>query len=124
VRILGMRYLGIRVRDLGKLIASAEDPRLTRLRERMLSRGIMGVLFAVKKFMPLDIVLPLLGWPKLPDTCTEEDLYAYNAKAWGYHVLIQSFWLPEVDRTVATLQAAQSQYKAKPSSEPEVAEAE
>lgn len=114
-RILGMSYLGLKLNDLNQYLKASEDlDGLTMTRERSMARGMMGIMLAANKMLPMNTICTILGWPELPKSGADEHMFAFNGKAFGYHVLLQSMWLPKTDQVVRLIEQARAHWQVAP----------
>jgi len=98
VRVLGITYLGIRLENAEKYLASRDL-----LQDRRSIRNVAFVSFAARALFTmakiplvkqsLDVIFSVLGYSALPERLREIDLLEYNAKNVGYHLLFPVFLL-------------------------------
>jgi hypothetical protein len=127
VRALGVRYLGLRVRDMEAFARSRHEREdLTRTGERRVARGFSsGMLAAVGKlFSPFETLLSVLGLPKPPASGDDAEVAAFNFKAWGYHILLPALLIADAEGVARLLESRRSQARTEapapvPAKEPE-----
>lgn len=105
-RGLGVRYLGIAVADVDAYIASRGQVGLLRARDRAVTQGFVKFMLAVAPLKAVNIILALFGYSEFPEKPTEGDTLKWNKQNFGYHILIQAFWVPRLEETVARILAA------------------
>lgn len=114
-RFLGAKYLALKLKDLDRFLKVSEDlDGLTMSSERSMSRKFMGLMLVANKHLPLDIILTVLGWPELPKNGSDAQMFTFNGKAFGYHLLLQALWFPAIDRVAAQIEQARQRWQELP----------
>jgi len=109
VRSTGVRYLGLAMANVESYLASrSQTPVLNRTFDRALAQGFLRLMLTVAPMKVVNTVLYMLGFSKLPEFPTEDDILRWNRENFGYQVLIQGFWVPNFDQTIAAILASKT----------------
>ncbi len=109
VRIWGLDYLGLSVRDPEAYIRSRQQ--LTGLKnesDRQWSQGLIRLAHVIIGFVPaskkaVDAALSLCGWPQLPATLNESAMMDWQQQNFGAQIIIQRFFVPDFDQIQSKL---------------------
>jgi len=110
VRAFGVKYLGISLNDISSYINSRRKlSAATRVGDLSLAQGFLRFMLRAVPRKALDILLALFGYTEFPSSPSEADILQWNKENYGYHILIQAFWLRNVEKTVAELSRYQTE---------------
>ena len=105
--IMLARNFAIRVKDLEAFLESRHTSGPFEMgTNHAVQQKAVSFMFAFKTILPLDKILPFLGLPKLPGSGDDKEVLAYNDKAFSYHVLIPTLWLPDAERVAALIRSS------------------
>jgi hypothetical protein len=113
-RAFGVRCLGISLTDITSFLKSREliaDQKILNAAVRGTRWG--GMMIDVAQLTPIfgpaiGLMLKILGYSGLPKSSEDADILDWNEKNWGYHILVPTWFIPDVERAVALLQLQRS----------------
>ena len=109
-RAVGTRYLGIKINDIESYIASSAPKNFTRFRDQARTLGMLRFMIGVLPGSVVNIIISVFGYTKFPDALTAADILRWNGENFGYHICIQSFWVPNLNNTIALICSRRQSY--------------
>jgi hypothetical protein len=101
-RYAGIRGLGIELADPDGFVARAAMEG-TQARSRRMLRGFNSMIFAVAPPKIVNVIASIFGQTPLPPSAGAKDLLHWRRENHGFHLLIPSFYLPDLDAAASAI---------------------